>query len=104
MIRTEWLYTRLGKALVDALVLSAALALGYLVRFDGRLPPEYLRQALALGPYVVGATLASFVFTGTYNRVWRYSNLSDVTALFAAMLVPISILAALRLTVPDPFV
>ena len=103
MIRTDWLYTRLGKVLIDAVILTGAFSTGYLLRFEGHVPPEYMRQAIGLGPYALTFTLALHALAGNYNRVWRYTDLRDLLALFRVMLVPALCAFTLRLTVPDPY-
>jgi FlaA1/EpsC-like NDP-sugar epimerase len=101
MPHPEWLFTRLGKVVVDTATLMAALGIAYLIRFDGAIPPDYLTQTLSIGPYIVLLTLASLGTSGAYNRVWRYTNLSDAMGLTAALAVPAIILAVVRLAVPD---
>jgi FlaA1/EpsC-like NDP-sugar epimerase len=103
MIRTDWLYTRLGKALIDALIFTGAFATAYLFRFEGRVPPEYVRQAVGLGPYALAFTVGLHALGGTYNRVWRYTDLRDLVAFFGVTLVPALCAFTLRITVPDPY-
>jgi len=101
MPHPEWLYTRLGKVIVDALTLCAALGIAYLIRFEAVIPAEYVAQLLTVGPYVVLLTLGSLGASGTYNRVWRYTNLRDAMLLPAALGVSVMILVVLRLVAPD---
>jgi FlaA1/EpsC-like NDP-sugar epimerase len=102
-MKMEWLYTRLGKVLVDTVGLCVALAAGYLIRFDGHVPREYFTQAVSVGPYAILLTLASLGAQGAYSRVWRYTNLRDIGVLLAGLTIPVAVFAVLRFTVPDPW-
>ena len=99
----EWLYTRLGKVVVDAVGLCVALGAGYLIRFDGNVPREYVTQAVSVGPYAILLTLASLGAQGAYSRVWRYTNLRDIAVLLTGLGAPVTLFTLLRLVLPDPW-
>jgi FlaA1/EpsC-like NDP-sugar epimerase len=104
MLHVEWLYTRLGKVVVDAVILSIALVTAYLIRFEAAIPSLYFGQMIELGPYLILIATISLGASGTYNRVWRYTNLRDAMVLPVALGIPVTIIAALRFTLPDAFI
>lgn len=72
-IRSRYLF------LVDAVALLAAVALAYLLRFDG-LPPRStdIHTAIVFALAVTPVKLAVFVFTGLYRRIWSYASVAEV--------------------------
>ena len=101
---SQWLYSRLGKFVADAAILGVALLVAYLIRFEGAIPPFYGRQLLELGPYVILLTSLSLGVSGTYNRVWRYTDLRDAMVVAMALSVPVVVFTTVRLTVPDAMI
>lgn len=72
-------------ALIDAVSVSAAYYLAFLLRFDYNLPPWQLTNFLVTLPMLVVARLAAFRYFGLYNGIWRYASMADLTAIFKAM-------------------
>src|SRR5262245_23751398 len=72
---------------IDVLVLTAAFAVAFLLRFDWRPPADMVgRLALTIPYVVVGQYLVLWIF-GVPKVSWRYVSLSDVSRILAAALV-----------------
>lgn len=81
---------------IDLGMLSAALWLGYLIRFDWALPSTMWRSLLVLWPYVVGAEYLLLLLHGVPRYVWRYVGLREVVRILLACSVATLLLSALR--------
>ena len=94
------IYTRFNRVAIDAVVVGLSLYAAYLIRFDGSIWPEYVRQLLSLMPYVVAITLLSFWGFGVYRFVWRYVSVREVLTILLALSCTTAALMALRLLLP----
>jgi FlaA1/EpsC-like NDP-sugar epimerase len=90
----EWL--RLLQVIIDAAILSFALAAAFLIRFDGKLSALYLHQLMVFLPILVPARLTFNWVCGVYRRLWRYTGLTEVVELAVATLTVTTILMILR--------
>ncbi len=88
---------------LDLVVLVAAFALSYLLRFDFAIPPEYVQNALAQLPVVVLIQFSTLLLLGIYSFVWRYVGLTEVRAFLRAAVYSAIPLLALRLGLPEEF-
>lgn len=72
-------------ALIDLLLIIAAIYLALLMRFEGDIPLQYFQEVRI--PYIIIPilTLTSLYIFGLYNRVWRYAGLDIVFSLFQAL-------------------
>ena len=70
----------------DALLISLALVLSYLLRFDFA-PGKYFLQALILIPFIMVSKAFFFFVFGLYRGMWRYTSLEDIARLFLASLL-----------------
>jgi FlaA1/EpsC-like NDP-sugar epimerase len=86
------------QALIDAALAAGALALAYLLRFDGWPPAPYLRQALLFLPWWCAARLVANLAGHTYRRVWRYTSTPEALHLLRVSIGPSLIPLALRLS------
>ncbi len=76
-----WLRPMMGRTLtrvsIDATIVALSMWVAFLIRFDGRVPPEYARLALVfVAPLVllyVGSNYASRI----YSQVWYLVGLKD---------------------------
>ncbi|MBU7007228.1 polysaccharide biosynthesis protein [Phosphitispora fastidiosa] len=63
---------------IDAVIVTAAVGLAYLIRFDFRVEPRFF----ALLPYVMAAhvilTQISFQWVKMYRRVWQYASIGEL--------------------------
>ncbi len=92
---------RTAQHVADLLVLSAALALAFLLRFDFDLPQQMLKRLLFLWPYVVVLEWIVLTAAGVPKFAWRYIGLRETsriltsTAIAAAVLLVVRLLAGL---------
>ncbi|HVY27457.1 MAG TPA: nucleoside-diphosphate sugar epimerase/dehydratase [Polyangiaceae bacterium] len=82
---TRILVFRTAQILIDLLVLSAALWLAFLLRFDWELPTQMLKRAMFLWPYVVGLQYFSLMLMGVPRFAWRYVGLREAIRIFGAV-------------------
>ncbi|MHB8799666.1 MAG: polysaccharide biosynthesis protein [Thermoanaerobaculia bacterium] len=105
--RTEpWWSSLLAKPtqiVLDLVVLTAAFALAYLLRFDFRIPSPYEHRLFIQAPLVVGLHVLAFVFWGVYSFIWRYVGLGEVRAFVGAVGTAAVPLFMLRIGVPETF-
>ncbi len=105
--RTEpWWSSLLAKPtqiVLDLVVLTAAFALAYLLRFDFRIPSPYEHRLFIQAPLVVGLHVLAFVFWGVYSFIWRYVGLGEVRAFVGAVGTAAVPLFMLRIGVPEAF-
>ena len=66
---------------LHALVFASIDWLCYVIRFDGAIPPAYLKMALTTLPLIVLLKLAIFLATGSHRGLWRQFTFADMTAL-----------------------
>lgn len=91
---------RFMQALTDLAVLSSALWLAYLIRFDWKIPAPELRQLYAVWPYVVFLQYAMLLSFEVPRFSWRYAGLRETVRIAAALSVAAAVMTALRLSVP----
>lgn len=82
---------------LDALVVVASFGVALLLRFEGQVPPEYLRQFVQVLPLVVLLYLGVNAVAGLYSRLWRYASASEAITIFAAVVVSTAALAGLEI-------
>ncbi len=71
--------------LIDSIIITIAVLLAYLLRFDFHIQPRYLTVI----PYVIIMniilTLPAFVRFKIYRRVWQYASIGELVSLFKAI-------------------
>jgi len=82
---------------LDALVVLLSFGLALLLRFEGLVPQEYLRQFVQVMPLVVLLYLVVNAVAGLYSRLWRYASASEAITIFAAVVVSTAALAGLEI-------
>lgn len=100
---TRVVYKRVTQVVVDVVILTTSLFMSYLLRWDLIAPEFFFRQALMLGPYVVGSAVLVCFVAGVYDVVWRYVGTRDVLVLAGALTVHTVVWVAFRLFLPDQF-
>ncbi|MCA9737523.1 MAG: hypothetical protein R3E98_07800 [Gemmatimonadota bacterium] len=71
----------------DVVLVFAALYLAFLLRFDGQIPGDQLRNlALAL-PYLIAFRVGLALLMGIYETQWHYGLARDALRLVAAVLI-----------------
>jgi UDP-GlcNAc:undecaprenyl-phosphate GlcNAc-1-phosphate transferase len=97
LIETMLLHKRrVVEILVDFCIVSSAYVFAYLLRFEGVLSAHLQRLIIQSLPVILLIKLACFAGCGLYRRVWRYTDLSDVLAVFKAVTLG-SVLSSLAL-------
>jgi UDP-GlcNAc:undecaprenyl-phosphate GlcNAc-1-phosphate transferase len=89
---------RLVELVLDVALVMAAYFGAMCLRFDFHLRPDQVGEMLVGLPWVVLLGCASFLATGVYRGMWRYTGVADavrfaVAALFAGVLVVIASMA-----------
>jgi FlaA1/EpsC-like NDP-sugar epimerase len=87
---------RSTQIIIDLFMLSAAIWLGYFIRFDWDVPPLMLRSLVFLWPYVIGIEYAMLFAFGVHRYVWRYVGLREVSRILLATLAATVILLGVR--------
>ena len=88
---------------MDLIVLVAAFAFSYLLRFDFDIPEGWLLNGLIQLPYVVLIQFAVLILTGIYSFIWRYIGMAEVKAFILAALMSALPVLILRMSLPDRF-
>ena len=82
---------------MDGLGVFLAFSLALLLRFEFRVPAEYLRSFFLFMPVVVLLYLMVNGLAGLYSRLWRYASAAEVVAIFASVTVSTCALIGLEL-------
>ncbi|HSW61832.1 MAG TPA: nucleoside-diphosphate sugar epimerase/dehydratase [Dissulfurispiraceae bacterium] len=69
----------------DAMLISCALVLSFLVRFDFWLPEHYNAVLLNALPFFIFVKLVVFALFGVYRMTWRHAGIHDLFNLIKAM-------------------
>lgn len=72
---------RLVLMAVDAVLVSLALQIALLLRFEGRVPAEYFWLAWKLTPLAVIIFPVWFYFFRLYHRLWEYASIRELYAI-----------------------
>ena len=78
---------RIVEVLVDLAIVCLSYFSAVLLRFEGVISPENLRQIRDSLPLLIGIKFLSFFSFGLYRGVWRYVSLSDLISIFKAVVV-----------------
>lgn len=73
---------RLIVFLCDTILISLALCLAFLLRFDFTIPPQQLDLFWQCLMVVMIVKPLVFVATGFYNSLWRYASIQDAVEIF----------------------
>jgi FlaA1/EpsC-like NDP-sugar epimerase len=87
-----------GKGLLDLGVVAGAFCLAFMLRFEGSLPPDFLRVMLFFLPYVLILKFICLTVAGSHRSSWRYVGLLDAQRIFLALAVASALLVAWRLS------
>ena len=78
---------RLLVFLHDLVAAAAAWMLGFWLRFNLDIPPEYASVMMQRLPLVIGVSAATFWTLGLYRGLWRYASLHDLRRILAAVAI-----------------
>src|SRR5215207_8497022 len=88
---------RWSQVAIDLAVLSLALWLAFVLRFEGQVPGSMLRRLAVLGPYVIGLQYALLIVMGVPRFSWRYVGLREAVRMLTAVVTGSLMLVAVRL-------
>lgn len=94
------LANRTGQLVVDVGVLGLSYIAAYLLRFEGRVPPEMLRTLAWTLPYVVALQYGLMLAFGVHRLAWRYIGLPDVRRIGKVIGVGTGVLLGVRVLIP----
>ena len=77
--------------LADFLSSLFALCLAFLLRFDFSIPDQFLKVLLIWLPVFSLIQVLIFQFSNLYKRLWRYTSLFDLFAIFKTVFVSSSV-------------
>ncbi|HWI38315.1 MAG TPA: polysaccharide biosynthesis protein, partial [Burkholderiales bacterium] len=69
----------------DLVAAAAAWMLGYWLRFNLEIPPDYASAMVHRLPVVVGICAVTFWALGLYRGLWRYASLHDIRRILIAV-------------------
>jgi len=72
---------------VHGVVMSVAFVLAFLLRFDGRIPVQFLDQMWQTLPLLLLMRLGTFGFYNQYSGWWRHVSVHDLSVLIRAVTV-----------------
>ena len=97
----RWL--RLAAFLFDVSAVACTWLVAYLLRFEGRIPLDFLHTAISVLPMVLVVHGLSFWRCGLYRGLWLFASLPDLLRIIKAVLVAsIVVLVAMLLLHPVP--
>ncbi len=88
---------------LDLLVLSGAFVVAYLLRFEFRIPRNYVEDIFDQIPFVVFAEFSALFLVGAYSILWRYVSIEDIKAFIKAALISTTVLLVARFFLPENF-
>ena len=88
------------KVIIDAVGLSAALWLSYLLRFDGIPDLQFIKQLIVLWPYMIACQLGFLLITGVSAYSWRYIGLRECQRIVVVFALPSALFLCIRLGAP----
>jgi FlaA1/EpsC-like NDP-sugar epimerase len=92
--------TRTLQVLIDLGVISAALWLAFLIRFNFALPEPWLHTALAIWPVVVGVEYSALYAFNVPRTSWRYVSIREARQIAVAMVIASAVLMLPRVIEP----
>lgn len=82
---------RIGRKLIlimlDIILISSAVFISYGLRFDFRIPVEYLRQVALVVGLMAPVAMGLLWRFGLYDRVWRYASVEELISVVKASLI-----------------
>jgi FlaA1/EpsC-like NDP-sugar epimerase len=87
----------------DAFFVCVALALSYLLRFEGAVPFEYQRAALAALPVLVIVRVSLNLIAGLHRWSFRMSGLNEATRLVVTTVFGTAVVALVLFALQKPF-
>ncbi len=86
---------------LDFLMIAAAFALAYLLRFDFSIPPQEIDNALWQFLLVAVVQIAALKLSGIYSFIWRYTGITEAGNFLKTAALSSLPVIALRLILPS---
>jgi len=86
--------------LIDIILINISLISAYLLRFDGvigRIPPDFLRNAVYLAVAATIVKIACFIFFRLYSSLWKYAGAYELASIVMAAFIGNMIMTSLVL-------
>ncbi len=80
-------YRRMLIAVTNCLIISVSFYLAFLLRFDLRLPTEYLGIFIRTMPLAIVIKFIVFYYFGLFRGLWRYVSIGDLWQIIKAGIV-----------------
>jgi FlaA1/EpsC-like NDP-sugar epimerase len=85
--------------ILDFAVLTAAIYMGYALRFDFQIPDDFQSNLLKAFPLVIGVKMIAFHYFDLYRGMWRFTGIMDLMNIIrAATISTLLILLVLLMT------
>ncbi len=97
MSEVKHLTRRVSRDAVDLSVLALALALAFVLRFEGDIPGNMLKRLALTAPYIVTLQYLVLLALGIPRFSWRFVGLREVTRIAIGATIASSVLVAGRL-------
>jgi FlaA1/EpsC-like NDP-sugar epimerase len=95
---------RIPEILGDIILVAAAFALAFFLRFDFSIPPDKFELLKTFILPIIGAKLVIFYFSGLYRRIWRYASVRDFfTIIWASILGTLAVVVIIFFVYRTPF-
>lgn len=72
---------------LDALIAAFSYLAAFLLRFEGKIPPEHFIGLITMLPFVVVLRAICFVYFGLYQTLWQYLGIQELIAIVKASTV-----------------
>lgn len=93
-------FLRSAQIVIDLLILSAALWVAVVLRFEGEVPWWVMKRVLILWPYVAAFQYALLAALGIPRFSWRYIGLREAVRILWALSIAALVLIATRILAP----
>ncbi len=80
-------HPRIIFAVLDVFLIIISVWLSFVLRFDGKIPPERMDNFYALTILALFLTMPIFVSQGLYRISWKYVSLTDLPNMFIAVVI-----------------
>ncbi|MGD8189479.1 polysaccharide biosynthesis protein [Brevibacillus ginsengisoli] len=77
----------IATVLLDAMLLSAAVLLGYAIRFEGEIPKPFWTTIPDTILLFGGCTILSFLMSKVYRFSWRFAGIREISLIIRASIV-----------------
>lgn len=87
---------------IDGILMSLALVISLLLRFEGDIPLQYMNAFYYLLPYYILVNIICFYLGKIYHRMWQYASLGELYSLLKAATAGAGIMVVMIYTLNFP--